>query len=664
MLALGILYDVGKVTFYYSLAGLILGLGVYPIPRAYGIDLPRNIKVSKQPISQVIEPPSVQFSDQQSVEYSDLANSDLANSDLANSGQSDTNQAISDQPIHVSQAIPADSRQRPPSLESLPPVEPPLPPPTELLQSPGEEPVSPAAPQDISDGGICVRKFVVTGSSVFSPEELAQVAADSVFSSETPRCSPSVSLLEAGYGLSFSQLLQARSAVTQYYVERDYITSGAFIPEQEIAEGIVEIQVVEGKLEDIQLTGNHRLNPNYVIRRLERAGASPLNSTQLLEGLQLLQLDPLIETIDAELSAGVQPGTNLLELEIAEADPFQVEFTLDNDRSANVGTFRRGVQISHANLFGQGDGLSFGYTNTNGSDAIDLSYSYPVNPQNGRLIFNYGRTWSKVVNDPFDILNINSNSTYYELTFRQPIHQTPREEFALSLTASRQESEATLDPLNTGEVPFPTRGSDEEGRTRISALRFSQDWVKRSDRQVIAARSQFSLGLDALNSTINSDAPDSKFFAWRGQTQFVRLLAPETLLLVRGDVQLATESLPSLEQISLGGRQTVRGYPQDLLLTDSGALASVEVRLPIYRAPEIDGLLQIAPFLDLGIGWNLEGTNPSPNTLAAVGVGLQWQHGDNFNARIDWGIPLIDYDSTGDSLQENGIYFSINFLTF
>ena len=641
MLALGILYDVGKVTFYYSLAGLILGLGVSPLPRAYGIDLPRDIKVSKQSIGQGINQQSVQFNDQ-------------SNSDQINSAQ----------PINIAQVLTPSLQQRPPSLEPLPEAEPPLPPPTELLQSPQGELISPDTTLDTADRGICVRKFAVTGSSVFSPEELAQVAAGAVFSPETPRCSPTTSLLDSGYELSFSQLLQARSAVTQFYVENDYITSGAFIPEQEIAEGIVEIQVVEGSLEDIQITGNHRLNPNYVIRRLERAGASPLNSTQLLEGLQLLQLDPLIETIDAELSAGIEPGTNLLEVEVAEADPFQVEFTLDNDRSANVGTFRRGVQISHANLLGQGDDLIVGYTNTSGSDTIDLSYSYPVNPRNGRLIFNYGRTWSKVVNDPFDILNIYSESSYYELTFRQPIFQTPREEFALSLTASRQESEATLDPLNTGSVPFPTRGSDEEGRTRISALRFSQDWVKRSDRQVIAARSQFSLGLDALNSTINSDAPDSEFFAWRGQTQWVRLLGAETLLLVRGDVQLASESLPSLEQISLGGRQTVRGYPQDLLLTDSGALTSVEVRFPIYRAPKIDGLLQLAPFLDLGIGWNLEGSNPSPNTLAAVGLGLQWQQGDNFNARIDWGIPLIDYDSTGDSLQENGLYFSINFITF
>lgn len=65
-----------------------------------------------------------------------------------------------------------------------------------------------------------------------------------------------------------------------------------------------------------------------------------------------------------------------------------------------------------------------------------------------------------------------------------------------------------------------------------------------------------------------------------------RLLAPDTLLLVRGDVQLSTTSLVPLEQFSLGGFQNVRGYRQDLLLSDNGAFASAEVRLPILRLPD------------------------------------------------------------------------------
>ncbi len=90
-----------------------------------------------------------------------------------------------------------------------------------------------------------------------------------------------------------------------------------------------------------------------------------------------------------------------------------------------------------------------------------------------------------------------------------------------------------------------------------------------------------SLGLNLLNSTINQGTPDSRFLSWRGQGQWVRLLAPDTLLLVRGDIQLADGSLLPSEQFGLGGQETVRGYRQDALLTDNGTLLSTELRIPI-----------------------------------------------------------------------------------
>jgi len=182
---------------------------------------------------------------------------------------------------------------------------------------------------------------------------------------------------------------------------------------------------------------------------------------------------------------------------------------------------------------------------------------------------------------------------------------------------------------------------------------------------VVAARSQFSLGLDLLNSTINDDAPDSRFLSWRGQGQWVRLLAPDTLLLVRGDVQLADGALLPLEQFGLGGQQSVRGYRQDALLTDNGALLSAELRVPIVRVPEWQGLLQLSPFIDVGTAWNSgDSPDPEPNTLVGAGIGLLWRQGDNFLARIDWGIPLVSVDSSGSSLQENGLYFSLVYSPF
>lgn len=50
--------------------------------------------------------------------------------------------------------------------------------------------------------------------------------------------------------------------------------------------------------------------------------------------------------------------------------------------------------------------------------------------------------------------------------------------------------------------------------------------------------------------------------------------------------------------------------------------------------------------------------------LSAVGIGLNFSAGDSFNARLDWGIPLVEINNRGDSLQENGIHFSINYNFF
>lgn len=106
---------------------------------------------------------------------------------------------------------------------------------------------------------------------------------------------------------------------------------------------------------------------------------------------------------------------------------------------------------------------------------------------------------------------------------------------------------------------------------------------------------------------------------------------------------------------------SVRGYRQDALLTDNGALVSAEARLPILRVPKIEGVLQLAPFIDVGKGWNHNGRNPSPDTLVGVGLGLLWKQGDRFTARFDWGYPLTSIEGEKRTLQEKGLYFSVRY---
>jgi hemolysin activation/secretion protein len=114
----------------------------------------------------------------------------------------------------------------------------------------------------------------------------------------------------------------------------------------------------------------------------------------------------------------------------------------------------------------------------------------------------------------------------------------------------------------------------------------------------------------------------------------------------------------------LGGQSTVRGYRQDSRLTDNGIFISAEMRLPIFKVPEIDGSLQVAPFIDFGTGWNTGRDAQNPQTLVGTGLGLLWQMGDRLSARFDWGIPLVDLDSGDRTWQENGIYFQLEYNLF
>lgn len=546
--------------------------------------------------------------------------------------------------VPASVPLPPIQDIQPPTQPTFPPVETPLPPPDQLLEPPNvSEPLLEPLPN--VPGTITVERFEVTGSSVFSPAKLEKVTAEFV---QRP--------------LTLSELFQVRTAITQLYVSQGYINSGAYIPPQKIEEGVVRIQVVEGKLAEIQVTGNRRLRSDPIRSRLALAGGPPLNQKQLLEALQLLQLNPLIESISAELSAGTQPGTSILTVRVTEATSFDLQLGLDNARSPSVGSDRRQVQIVEANLLGFGDSLSIAGANTDGSNTLDVSYTLPISPRDTTINLSYSTSSSRVIEEPVDVLDIASSSRAYDLTLRHPLVQTPTQEVAIGLTASRRESEATL---LDGELPFPTLGADAEGDTKISVLRFFQDYTHRSNRDVIALRSQFSWGVDALGTTFNPSPPNSRFFAWRGQAQYVRLLAPDTLLFLRSEIQYGDRPLVSLEQFGLGGIQSVRGYRQDTLLTDSGFFASAELRVPILHIPKINGLLQLAPFIDTGFAWSQGVRNePDLSNLTSVGLGLRFQAANQLTMRLDWGIPLTVIGQQGDTLQENGLYFSVLYNPF
>ncbi|MEO1672755.1 MAG: ShlB/FhaC/HecB family hemolysin secretion/activation protein, partial [Cyanobacteria bacterium J06631_2] len=469
--------------------------------------------------------------------------------------------------------------------------------------------------------------------------------------------------------VSFAQLVQAANQITAFYISQGYITTGAYIPEQSLDSDTVEIQIVEGSLAEIEVDVKGRLKPNYIRDRLISRIGTPLNIDQLQSALQLLQLNPLVDNLSAELSAGITPGTNILRVGVNSADTFDVSVRLNNNRNLSIGTFERGLQLEEANLLGIGDRFRLTYNNTDGSDQFGGGYTLPLNSNDGTLEVNLRWGENEIIQSSFEDIDIDIKTRNYDLTWRQPLlrRATPdvSQELAFSLTAARRESDGTI----MDEPEALTPGANEDGEIRTSVVSFAQEWLQRNRQEVILARSQFNLGIDVLDATILTDEPDSQFFSWRGQFSYLRSLSrPQggvgSTVLLRSELQLAADPLISTEQFSLGGASTVRGYRQDALLTDSGFLAAAEFRLPIARFQPISATLQFAPFIDFGTGWNNDNEEVEFSTLIGTGFGLLLQTPERFSARVDWGIPLINSDDQGSSLQEDGVYLQLEYSLF
>jgi len=513
---------------------------------------------------------------------------------------------------------------------------------------------TPPVPESVLDipGNIAVERFEFVGSTVFSPAELNAAIAD--FTNKP---------------VSFAQLVQAANQITELYVSQGYITTGAYIPEQNLQSGTVQIQIVEGSLDKIEIEVTGRLKPNYLRSRLEPKISTPLNIDRLQSALQLLQLNPIVTSLNAELSSGVKPGTNILRVSVTSADTFSLQTKLNNNRNLSIGSFERGIQLEEANLLGIGDRFNLTYDNTDGSNQYGGGYAFPLNAKDGTLGFNFRGGKNQITQSTFEELDIDIKFRNYDLTWRQPILQRANpqvsQELALGLTAGRRESDSSI----MDEPQFLTAGANENGEIRTSVVSFSQEWLQRNRRQVILARSQFNLGVDVLDATILEDGADGQFFSWRGQFSYLRSLnkSPSTFsstLFVRSELQLASDPLISTEQFSLGGANTVRGYRQDILLTDNGFLAAAELRLPIIEFESIEATLQFTPFIDFGTGWNNGGEDTEFNTLVGTGFGLLLQTPERFSARVDWGIPLINSDDRGSSLQEDGVYLQLEYDIF
>jgi len=530
-------------------------------------------------------------------------------------------------------------RPTPPPSPVLPIV--PLPPETGVPTQPGTV-------------RVFVRDVHVIGNTVFSDKEIAEVTAP--FTNRT---------------LLTEDLERLRLALTLLYINKGYLTSGAIIPDQDVASGVITVQIIEGKLTRIDVEGNRWFRSSYLSDRLSLGSRTPVTLDPLQEQLQLLQQDRRIERVNAELRPGDQRGDSVLNVRVADRNPFHASMEVNNYQTPLVGEIRGMGTLTHDNLTGHGDPLSLSYGQSSGAfPIVDASYALPFNRYGTTFSPYYRRYDFKLIEPPFGPLNINTDTEIIGMSLRHPIYKTVTDEVALSIIGEHLFTQSFL----FGNVPFNFFPGFQNGAATVSALRFAQDWTHRTLDTVLAVRSRFSVGLNVLSATINAnpDTPDGQFFSWLGQAQAIKQFGEEWLgmqLLGRMDLQLTNSPLFPLEQVSLGGRYTVRGYREVTILRDNSFIASVEPRFPLLRWANGEPMVQLAPFVDVAQGWNLGDNRPSatapitsfPDTLASVGAGLRWNilPNDRASFEVYWGQQLNHVPKISNTIQDNGVHLGI-----
>jgi hemolysin activation/secretion protein len=506
-------------------------------------------------------------------------------------------------------------------------------------------------PKERGGPRVLVKKFRITGNTVFTTETLESLVRS-----------------EEGKELTLEELREVAARITDYYSAHDYILARAYLPPQDVREGIIEIAVMEGQVGKIEVTGNERYKSEVIARALTPVTKAKVVDEALLE----TAINELNDYPGLNVRASLKPGENRGDTDIVlnaeERLPLSVGLDVDNYGSAYTGTWRFGADLSYGNLTGLGDKLTLrGIVSDEHLWYGRASFVLPV-----------GNYWTKAgVNYTYSQDGVGYNLSPLEAKGRlnilgfdifQPILRTAGASFQFT---------GGFDYKNfTSYVEKDViTGSDQ---LSIFRLGFNGDY-----RDRLLGRTYYGVtyyqGFPWFGANPQNDPgatrPDNPgtFSIFTADLARVQSLGiGGSYLVLRGTGQWSGQNLQAIEQFAIGGYYTVRGFPLAQWSGDSGYAVTAELVVPV---PGLQDWVQLVGFIDNG-GVYLVSPNKAVgeknHNLTGAGGGLRFNlpvpglSGGMIQIRLDYGVRVTGEQPAyvKDGIKGDGsgfLYFSTSF---
>lgn len=463
---------------------------------------------------------------------------------------------------------------------------------------------------------------------------------------------------------SIQDVEAARVALETLYKNNGYPTVLVNIPEQDVSDGVVKLEVVQGRVDRMRISGSTYFSLGKIRKAVPALAEGEVpNLPQVQKQLQALNQQSADRRITPIFRPGRTPGTVEVELRVKDELPLHGSVELNGRNSANTSRTRLTGNLRYDNLWQKMHSLSLQYQvspqNLNEVAVLAATYVLPVGDSRDRLALYAIDSESESQVASTGALSVIGNGTILGARWVKPLGSTGGYSHTLTLGTDYKDFDEAIELVGADSLKTPIN------YTRFST-EYRGNWYK--DRSVTS----FSVGANfALRGMGNTEGEfENKRF--QAQPNFVYLTGElsremelENDMRFRGalQAQLAGQPLISNEQFSAGGAQSVRGYYESEELGDDGISGSVELYTPSFADKlheDVDNLrlLVFADAAHLVIHQALPGS-PDRYELYGAGAGLRLSAFNHLDVNFDMAWPLVktsDVDK-GDARA----HFSLNY---